>query len=229
MSKKENNIDRKLLSPWQRIGTLLLDFTLVFFLALFFDRVIVNPIAKNVTPLTTLQTEYDKGVDEYQKLEDKYGLYYYTSDSSKTRTKNSEVTNEQLDAFLKDERVIELRKELPSIQDQLQVIRLSKIGIDTFLASLIYFLFAYVLFGLGRSFGLFMFKARMRNLDGTKLSFKQALLYGFLKWLMLFPLAILTILILPLKMLYDLFYHDNVTFLEKKLKIECRINVKDID
>ncbi len=223
-SKQEN---RKLLTPWQRIGTLFLDYVMVFFACLLIDRLAVNPVAKAVTPIETLQTSYDAKVAEYQQLEDQYHLYSY-NDSSE-RVKNETVSQEDLDSFMADSKVVALREEVPAIQNQMQIIRWREIGIDIFLGSLIYMGFAYVLFGPGRSFGLMVFKARMTDEEGKKIPIKKAILYGFSKWALLFPLGCLTIFIIPIKMLYDLFYKGEVTFLEKKMGLECRLLPKYIE
>lgn len=130
--------------------------------------------------------------------------------------------------LLADERVIQIRKELPEVQDTLQAIRLTILGIDAFVASLIYFTFGFIIFGKGRSISLLIFKSRMTDLNGNKITFSKSILYGFLRWVFLFPLGIITILILPIYMTYELFYKDNQTFLERKLQIECRIDPKDI-
>lgn len=227
MGEEQKKEGRKLLTPWQRIGALLLDYVMVFFLCLLLDRLAVNPIVKAATPLEELQTSYDVKVAEYQKIEDQYHLYSYTDSSE--RVKNEEVAESDLEAFMADPQVVVLRTEVPEIQNRLQIIRWSEIAIDVFLGSLIYMLFAYVLFGTGRSFGLMVFKANVTDANGNKIRFKRALLYGFLKWLFLFPLGVLTCFILPIKMLYDLFYKEGVTFLEKKLGLECRILPKYID
>lgn len=227
MKSNEKDIDRKILSPWKRIGAIFLDFIMVFFLSLLFDRVLVNPVAKRVTALDELTLTYDSEVKEYQHLEDKYRLYYYDEDAN--RIKNENITDEELNAFMSDERVITLRKEVPEVQDTLQAIRWTIVGIDAFIGSLIYFIFAYVIFGVGRSFGLMIFNARMTDLEGKKIKFKKAILYGFLKWVMIVPLGAVTILILPIKLLYELFYKDGITFIEKKLNIECRIIPKYIE
>lgn len=224
MSDKQ--IDRKLLGPWKRLGALLVDFIMVFFFALLMDRIAISPIAKAITPLDELNETYNSEVLEYQHKEDKYRLYIY--DENQNRIKNENVTEEEKEAFLNDERVIIIRKELPEVQDTLQAIRWSIIGIDAFIGSFIYFMIAYLLFGKGRSISLMIYKSRMTDLNGNKLTIGKCILYGFLKWLCLVPLGVITTLILPIYMLYELFYKDNKTFLENKLQIECRVDVKDI-
>lgn len=225
--KKENKnqIDRKLLKPWSRLACFLIDFVMVFLLGVMFDRIMVTPIAKNVTPLNELNETYNSEVLEYQNKQNEYNLYYYKDGE---RIKNENVTKEETDAFMADERVIQIRKELPEVQDTLQAIRLTVLGIDAFIASLLYFTFSFIIFGKGRSISLLIFKSRMTDFNGNKITISKSILYGFLRWVFLFPLGIITILILPIYMMYELFYKDNQTFLERKLQIECRIDPKDI-
>ena len=223
---KSKNINRKLLGPWQRIGSILLEFVMVFFVGLLLDRIAVNPIAKATTNLNVLAETYNSEVKEYQDKEDVYHLYYY--DEDKNRIKNDNVADEELNAFMSDERVIAIRNDLPGIQDTIQAIRLTCLGVDAFLGSLLYFTFAYILFGKGRSLGLIIFKSHLTDENGNKISIGKAILYGFLKWLILVPGGIVTIFILPIYTLYELFYKDNVTFLERKMHIECRVQIKDI-
>lgn len=205
------------LSSWQRLGAILLDFVLIFFASLLIDRVAVNPIKNAVTNYNELNTSYNADVELYQKKQDEYGLYLY--DASSSRYKNNEVSDENLEKFMNDADVIRIRNELGSIQDSLTVIRFSCIGIDAFIGSLLYLTFAYIIFGKGRSFGLVAFNGQLVDSNGNKPSLGKCILYGFLKWLFLFPLGVLSVLIIPITFLYQLFYHEQETYLDKKTGI----------
>ena len=150
-------------------------------------------------------------------------------DEDNNRIKNENVSQSNLDNFMLDENVLSLREEIPNLQNKLLIIDWIAVGIDAFLGSLIYFVFAYIILGRGRSIGLYILKSELVDENGNKLAFKKCILYGFLKWLFVFPLGIITLFILPITMLYKVFYDDNhQTILDKKMKIECRILVKNI-
>lgn len=227
MDQEKKIIDRKLTSGFKRLGAFLIDLIFVFFLSVTLDKIFVHQLVGQISNYPQIIEVYENKCDQYKLYEDYYELYIYDEDNN--RIKNENVSQSNLDNFMLDENVLSLREEIPNLQNKLLIIDWIAVGVDAFLGSLIYFVFAYIILGRGRSIGLYILKSELVDENGNKLSFKKCILYGFFKWLFVFPLGIITLFILPITMLYKVFYDDNhQTILDKKMKIECRILVKNI-
>lgn len=129
-------------SIFNRILSALIDFVFVAIMALTLDRLIATPIVNGIWNYDQQYETYHAIVEEYEKLQDKYEIYVYTEDEK--RILNENVSEEQKEAFLQDQRVIEIKEEAVVLQNSIRKITSIELGI-AFLLSL---LFCYMLFPL---------------------------------------------------------------------------------
>lgn len=103
---------------FQRILSVFCDVAFAIIMTLVFAKIVVAPVLNSITHLPTHIENYRSLTKEFDALQDQYGLYVY--DEDKNRIENKEVTEEQKEIFLKDERVIEIKALAPSLQDEIR-------------------------------------------------------------------------------------------------------------
>lgn len=101
----------------RRILAFTVDTLLFLFLTFFAYGFVGSEIVKRTTNASEVSTEYQADSRAYEELQEEYGIYYY--DANSTRTYNSNVTEEDKQAFLADERVIALSEKIGNEQNQI--------------------------------------------------------------------------------------------------------------
>ena len=103
---------------FQRIVSVFCDVAFAIIFSLVFAKLIVSPILNPITHLSDHITTYQSLTKEFDALQDQYGLYIY--DEKENRIENKEVSEEQKEHFLNDARVIEIKEEVPPLQDEIR-------------------------------------------------------------------------------------------------------------
>lgn len=216
------------LNGWKRLFSSLLNLLISLSLAALFDVAFINKTVKNVTHYDAVMMERDNNVKAYMKLQDEYGVFYYDSESHR-------LINESLDsgveeAFLENEEVIKLKTDIQNKDTTLNLIQLRIVLYSFLLGSLIGCTFSKVIFGPGRGLGEIIMHDVIVNEDGSKIKFFKALLNGFLIWIFDIVLGFLTLFILPIVSLKEIYYDDkHQSLLDKLLKIEHHLDERYID
>ncbi len=211
----------------KRLFVSFIDLIVVVFLAIALDFILVSPIIKNATDYNIIKQDYIILNEEYMKLQDEYGLYYY--DSSSNRHLNEDATKEQIDLFLKDERVIELREIIPNLQDSLLKKDYLIIIIDYLIASFIFCLFGCFIGGIGVTPGHLLGRFRLKNDDLSSIKISRLFLYSFIKWIIFYILGLASIGVIPAIFYGNAYYKEDMnTPLERWFKLSYYCFEKDI-
>ena len=197
--KKESMIGRRLYA-WL-IDTLLL---LVF--VFFIDGLVSTPIMNNNTDIEQVLDSYVINSDIYNDLQDEYGFYIY--DVSGNRIVNEDISEEDINKFSNDERVIEITSKLYEEQKKLVITLGVRISLSILVASSLVYLLIPLIVGKGRTFGKLIAKVVLVNKNNDYAVWYQVLARYSLSIIFNIYLSIISLGIVPL---INLIYAINQT------------------
>lgn len=159
--------------------------------------------------------DFNQMTELYHEKQDFYQIYTYNEDDK--RIYNLEVSQEQLDAFNNDQSVIDLTKDIKAKQAYLVGMDLLSYGVFFVASSYGLTILMAIIFSKYKSFGNLCLGLYTVNENDEKLTHSKYFGYSSVRYLLLYPLGILSIFIIPVCFLYQIFYDDNhQTSLEKK-------------
>ena len=129
--KKESMIGRRLYA-W------IIDTFLLFVFVFFIDGLISTPIMEKTTNINEVLDSYIINSNEYNKLQDEYEIYIYEGEN---RVLNENLTNEERQEYLNDERVIEVTNKLYEEQKILLKTLITRISLSILAGALITYIF----------------------------------------------------------------------------------------
>ena len=202
--KKESMIGRRLYA-WL-IDTLLL---LVF--VFFIDGLVSTPIMNNNTDIEQVLDSYVINSDIYNDLQDEYGFYIY--DVSGNRIVNEDISEEDINKFSNDDRVIEITSKLYEEQKKLVITLGVRISLSILVASSLVYLLIPLIVGKGRTFGKLIAKVVLVNKNNDYAVWYQVLARYSLSIIFNIYLSIISLGIVPLiNLIYAINQKDNKTF-----------------
>ena len=219
--KKESMIGRRLYA-W------IIDTFLLFVFVFFIDGLISTPIMEKTTNINEVLDSYIINSNEYNKLQDEYEIYIYEGEN---RVLNENLSNEERQEYLNDERVIEVTNKLYEEQKILLKTLIARISLSILAGALITYIFIPLILKRGRTIGKLIAKlALVKNEMYAK--WYEVILRYLLSIVFNIYLAIISLGIIPLinlliainnkdnKAIYDLMI--NTTIQDNKVPLEIK-------
>lgn len=211
--------EEKIFAPFsKRLGASLLNLLFYLIVAFSLEYCLSGTTFKKWVHYEDNKLEFNQMTEIYHEKQDFYQIYTYNEDDK--RVYNPDVTQEQLDAFNNDQAVIDLTKDIKQKQAYLVGMDLLSYGVFFVVTSYGLTVLMSVIFSKHKSFGNLCLGLYVANENDEKLKFSKFLGYSSIRYLLLYPLAVLTIFIIPVCFMYQIFYDVNHrTTLEKKFKL----------
>ena len=212
--KKESMIGRRLYA-W------IIDTFLLFVFVFFIDGLISTPIMENTTNINEVLDSYIINSSEYSKLQDEYEIYIYEGEN---RVLNENLTDEERQEYLNDERVINVTNKLFEEQKILLKTLIIRISLSILAGSIITYIFIPLILKRGRTLGKLIAKlALIKNEMYAK--WYEVILRYLLSIVFNIYLAILSLGIIPLvNLVYAINQKDNKTLYDLILNITIEDN-----
>lgn len=206
---------------FQRIVSVFCDVAFAIIFSLVFAKLIVSPILNPITHLSDHITTYQFLTKEFDALQDQYGLYIY--DEKENRIENKEVSEEQKEHFLNDARVIEIKKEVPPLQDEIRKDTLLEIATSFYVSvAFSYFVVPFVFRKKKATVGKKIFHF-VQIKDDNLLTNSQYLFKNFLLFLFHYVLGLLSFgIILLLELIFVCVSKDHQTLVDKITKSQLQ-------
>lgn len=206
---------------FQRIVSVFCDVAFATIFSLVFAKLIVSPILNPITHLSDHISTYQFLTKEFDALQDQYGLYIY--DEKENRIENKEVSEEQKEHFLNDARVIEIKKEVPPLQDEIRKDTLIEIATSFYVSvAFSYFVVPFVFRKKKATVGKKMFHF-VQIKDDNLLTNSQYLFKNFLLFLFHYVLGLLSFgIILLLELIFVCVSKDHQTLVDKITKSQLQ-------
>ena len=202
----------------KRLFAALINLLLFLLLGFVFDYLVMPVTYQKWMGHNQIEQECVVLNNSYHDKQDEYGIYYYNDDGK--RLYNYDVSEETITNFQNDQSVRDIVSELSNKQTHLYIIDISSYVISFLFISLLITILTTFVLGKYKSFGgLFLgLYTVSETLDNPKTS--KILGYACLRWLLLIPLGVISVFMIPVVFLYQIYYHDDhSTKLEKRFHL----------
>ena len=206
---------------FQRIVSVFCDVAFAIIFSLVFAKLIVSPILNPITHLSDHISMYQSLTKEFDALQDQYGLYIY--DEKENRIENKNVSEEQKENFLNDARVIEIKEEVPPLQNEIRKDTLIEIATSFYVSvAFSYFVVPFVFRKKKATVGKKIFHFVQMKADNL-LTNSQYLFKNFLLFLFHYVLGLLSFgIILLLELIFVCVSKDHQTLVDKITKSQLQ-------
>lgn len=219
--KKESMVGRRLYA-W------ILDTLLLVVLAFVFDGLLTIPIINNITKIEEISASYLDNSKAFENIQDEYNIYIY--DEANNRIYNNNVTEEIKDAFLNDERIINLKEEMAKEQEYIVKNFIFRICLSILFSSLVTYIIIPLIFKNGKTLGKFASKLNVVSDNYEYASWYKIIIRSILSIIFNIYLAIFSLGMVPLfSLLIAISSKDNKAipdFICKTIVVDAKIPIE---
>lgn len=201
----------------KRLFAVLINLLVFLLLSFVFDYTLMPLTYKRWMGHPTLEAECVELNNAYHDKQDEYGIYYYENDK---RIYNKEVSEETMNNFKNDTEVRDIVSNLSNKQTKLFIIDFSSYGISFLLISFLVTVLSTFIFGKYKSIGALFMGIWTVNDILEKPKYSTLIGYAILRWFLLLPLGVVSIFMIPVAFLYQIYYKD-----DHRTKLEERFHL----